>query len=693
MTKDRTMRTLLAALLIATGTWAWIAEDAYAHGGQYRGPGGSLPPNAREGFDPQPPPPPPPSGQPPTTDSGTDRPSTPGAPTPVTPGGNPVSPATDSPLSPGTRSSRGKATITANSWVFWYEYNKDVLEDLKRSIYNFRGSRADFFGTGDSGSGARSGARHATRAAVKADVIPTLLWAIDPKNAQHQDVESAAYLALAKVTDDPRHIELIQDGIASKNAITSESCALALGMLRRERAAEQFNSTTIDSVRSFLFKTFGNDKLQARKRAFAAMAIGLLGDQPTGSKGDSGALATTTNLFAQLSKKYGHHDLPVSLLLAISMQPATSITEAQRDVLRTLTTKNRLGHEAVSDMVASYGALALGRIGIPEHDTNVLRRLLTSHRTGINVQRSAAIGLGKLGARASAETRREIASDFMEGIERKRIRDATARSFAMISLAYLVEADVRADETAVLGSQRVGKYLLEQAESGRYGVRTYAALALGLICRAIGDTPTIDLYGEFQSDARRTLRGGLVSKKNPARARAAYAVALGIAGDTLSIPQLAKNVANDKGDDELRGYSAIALGHIGIATPQVVKPILKALTSRRSEKLRQATATALGLLAYRGAVPTLEAELKSAQSQSAKGQIVVALAKVGDNRSIAPLVGLLRNTQEQELTRALACAGLGIVGDIAWIPTLSKISKDINYRASTDAINEVLSIL
>ena len=45
------------------------------------------------------------------------------------------------------------------------------------------------------------------------------------------------------------------------------------------------------------------------------------------------------------------------------------------------------------------------------------------------------------------------------------------------------------------------------------------------------------------------------------------------------------------------------------------------------------------------------------------------------------------------MTRALSCAGLGIIGDIAWVPSLSLIGRDINYRASGDTMNECLSIL
>ena len=89
-------------------------------------------------------------------------------------------------------------------------------------------------------------------------------------------------------------------------------------------------------------------------------------------------------------------------------------------------------------------------------------------------------------------------------------------------------------------------------------------------------------------------------------------------------------------------------------------------------------------------------ELKTASSQSVKGQVVLALAKIGNEDAVAPLIKLALNEgrkKEQDLTRALATAGLGVIGDLESIPSLTRLSKNVNYRASTDLINEVLSII
>jgi len=685
------MRSMATSLALALLALLFCAGDALAHGGVYRGPGGAIPPGQREPDDPTPVPPPPSTGEPPVTGGGTDRPGR--TPDPVTPTPE------DSPSTPGTPiggqpRTAGRPSLGLDNWVFWYENNKEPYQALKRGIYTSFDSNGSLFGMGRVTAAARNSHTHATRALVKTHLIPALLWAMDPENAGHQDTESAAYIALAKVTQDPQHIELLQRGLKSRNAITSESAALALGLLRRDREEERFDALSLDRLRTFLFDTFEDEKQRARTRGFAALAIGLLGDQPTHTEKYDGAVRTTERLFELLEHEYAHPDLTVALLTAISLQPSPSVREGQRQILRDCVTKSRLYKQRIQPLAASYAALALGRIGDKEIDARVLMRATGRRRNRIaNLERSAAISLGVLGRRASANTRVDIARTLLQGVRRKRIKDRTAQNFALISLAYLVNADVRSNRTDVLGRAEVGEFLLELTDRGRYGTRDFGALALGLICREIGEQPRVDLYGEFQAKAREILRNGFASPRMDPRGRAAFAVALGLARDDRSIPQLAAIVGNRKENDELRGYAAVALGHIGVPGRRVLDPIHAALSARSSEKLRRSAATALGMLHDETAVPQLLRELKQARSQMVKGQVVMALAKVGDERAIEPLIAVLKDESEQNLTRALACAGLGVVGDLEWIRSLVRLSRDVNYRAAGNMMNEVLSIL
>jgi len=307
-------------------------------------------------------------------------------------------------------------------------------------------------------------------------------------------------------------------------------------------------------------------------------------------------------------------------------------------------------------------------------------------------QRSVAIALGLLGRLVPVDGRLELAKAIKDGIEKN--SDNSVKNFGLISLAYLVIKDIDEGRTDVLEQAKVGDYLLQMAKDGNFMQRPFGALALGLVGRKIGDTTQVKLYEEFRQASLVTLREGLESQKMDKRSRAGFATSLGIIKDTFSRKNLVKIVADDKEDKELRGYSAIAVGLIGGAMNEDVKKALYgALAERSSEDMRQQVAISLGLLMDPGAVTELLKALKEAESQNLKGQIVLALARIGDARAVEPMVSLLKDKKEGDLTRALACAGLGVVGDLEDLPSLSRLSKDINYRASIFYVNEMLSIL
>jgi HEAT repeat protein len=694
-------RLLASAVLVAAGFVA-LAGDLWAHGGQFRGPGGSVPPSMREPTDPTPPPPPPPpSGVPPTTPP----PTTPGAgPTPPPPPTTPQ-PTTPPPTTGDLGSGPGagkKSPLSYESWLFWYENNKEDIERLKDMIYSRMTTENPLgqLGGQREAGGQASGATQATATKVKSDIIPAMIWAMDPKHAGHQDVESAAYIALAKITADPQHIEKITNGLSleqgkKRDQITMESAALALGLLRRADPAKQFAATELDKVRTTLFEAIENEKHGTGTRAFAAMALGLLGDQPTGSGDyagdvDAARKATTARLWDLAQRKWTDENIPVALLLGMGLQPKNSVTEDMQAKLAECTLKGKLGSTEVSDLVRSYAALQLGRVGSPA-SIPPLKTALTARTVDKQTQRSVAIALGLLGRLVPVDSRLELAKVLKEGVEKN--SDNSVRNFGLISLAYLVNKDIEEGRTDVVEQAKVGEYLLQQAKDGNFMQRPFGALALGLVGRRIDDTNTIKFYEEFKQNALLALREGLESQKMDKRSRAGFATALGIIKDSVSRKNLVKLVGDDKEDKELRGYSAIALGLIGQLSEDVKKALYTALGERSSEDMRQQMATALGLLQDPGAVNELLKALKDAESQNLKGQIVLALAKIGDARAVEPMVKMLQDTKEGDLTRALACAGLGVVGDLESLPSLARMSKDINYRSSIFYVNEYLSIL
>jgi len=694
---------VLVAVALVAAAQLLFAPDAWAHGGQFRGPGDSVPPGLREPSDPTPPPPPPPTSAPPPVTPPTTTPTPKAPPAPTTPGVQP--PPTTAP--DNNNPQRGKLTPASfEDWTFWYHNNKSDLENLKWALYHRMSSDNPLFVSDRDSTGARGGQTRWTEKAVLEAVIPTLLWAMDEKNAGHQDTESAAYIALAKVARDPAQIPMIFEGLnkaAKHNQVVIESAALALGLLRRAEKEDQFTAKELDGVREKLFAVFEDSEYQVRTRGFAVVSIGLLGDQPTGSgdyANDTAAAqrATTEHLFELLKGNYPSEDLLVGVMLAIGLQPATSVLPEQREVLANCAYKGRLFRDQAQNLTRAYAAQALGRIGTKD-DIRTLNNVMTAKRNvDQNTQRSAAIGLGLLGRLVSGEDRVEVAQTLLKSIDR--IKDKSTKNFGIISLAYLLVEDIKAKTTDVIGNTKADEYLLETAAKGSYLHRSFGALALGLVVREISDELEVDAYQEFREKALTLLREGVASKRGDKKGRAAFCTAVGIARDSRSRDALREIVEDTAGDKMLRSYAALGIGLIGEPTAADAKAIAEAMRERSSEELRRQAAVALGLLGNpkiagtnKDAVELLLEELKDARTQSHKGQVVLALASIGDHRAIEKLVDLVKDQNEQDLTRALACAGLGLIGDLEWIPSLSRASKNINYRASTDLVNELLSIL
>jgi HEAT repeat protein len=78
--------------------------------------------------------------------------------------------------------------------------------------------------------------------------------------------------------------------------------------------------------------------------------------------------------------------------------------------------------------------------------------------------------------------------------------------------------------------------------------------------------------------------------------------------------------------------------------------------------------------------------LNEASGLSSQAAISSALGFIGDARSIDPLIELLKDKQKTDLARGFAAVALGIVADKEDLPWNTKISVNINYRASTPTL-------
>ncbi len=646
---------------------AVAAAGAHAHGGSFRGPNGGVPPGIRGPNDPEPPPPPP-------SDPGDpDGPVTPGpGPTPNgpdsghdTPGGGAPIP-TPTPRGPGNGRPSGTRQLTYDSWRFWWGYNNDDILNLKAHVNNGGFTRASpiYFGQSD---GSRRSIMQPTRRAVLKAVIPALLRTINRKS-EHEDVHGGALVALGKVGN-AGHVAMFHDALWNRFRNTAgqrldfglqarESAVLALGLLPNLADGDR------RSVRDVCLKAIADDSLRTRERSWAAVCLGLQRDRD--------AVAPLLEL---LGRKYKDDNLPAGILAGLGLIGDPSV----RETLEHIVLKGRVGKQRVSGRVRAFAVYALGKLGDPKALDTVLA-VLKARKFGKLVKRSCAIAAGPLGAAAPTELQQETVRALLRYTRRG--RDTTARNFALISLSRI-------------GTERALRGLLQTADKGRYAERPFAALGLGTAVFYSDRAAKENRGAALDADLRASIVAQLAKlsveiKDNDTRA--AFWLARGLVKDTAAIETMTSIVSSRK-DATLRGYCCVALGLIGKGTRDVRDALLLALRERKNTDLRRDAATGLGLLHDGDVLNLLITELRRAKSFAVQGQLITAIGTIGDQRAIAPLVGLLEDRSQPTMTRAMAAVGLGLIGDPRPIPALARLSKNYNYRASVSDLDELLFIL
>jgi HEAT repeat protein len=672
------MRVLLAALAAASFLFAPASRTAFAHGGAYRGPAGEVPPDSRTPSDPPPPDTGGGTGTPPDTGGDTPTPpdgGTPGTPTPPDGSGDPAPPGTGGPPpasgpgGPGTRTPKipAKKGLSYESWLFWWNHNKDlILDQCRARSGGLAATTRGALGVSVDGEGSVEEAQDLTARAVERDVVPLLVeYANDSK--LHPDIQASAVLGLARLGRTERTGLLT--GLARGNGdrpvdrIVEETAALSLGVLMA-RTPE---------IRTFLGGLAADPAARKRTRCFSAFALGLLGTpgQPAGSS--AGGL----DLLRPLVTGQDDRDVASSALVGIGLlgDPA-----AVPDLLAWLRT-GRAGSRELNELQLSFVAAALGKIGVPGDGGAVVEamkdQLRLRHRL---VRYSAAIALGQIGPAADERTRRSCV-DILASVVASAGRstsDPQTVNFALVSLGRIAAAGADGDASRAKALDR----LLVTFESKEAG-RSFAALGLGLAGMGGDDVALRGIAEKVRNVCSRT-SGGVEQ-------RGAMCIALGLLRD-LEAGALLANILRDKGvDPPLRGIAALSLGLLG--DPAATEPVREALAENGN--LRVDAATAAGLLRDDRAVTILVGILEDPKaSQFALGSAAAALGRIRDQRSVQPLARILRDEAKYPpLTRALACVALGQIGDRSRVPVLARISQDVNYRAYYDAIGEVLTIL
>jgi len=652
----RSMTRLLISASIIAGLLGLLTLTAYGHGGQYRGPGDTVPPNLGGSGDTSPPGNPGGPGTPgPGAPPSTGRPN-------VGTGGGPAVPGA---VGGGARARTGNVGQRRGGgegfeqWEFWWEYNKEPYLNLRLRLAEVLKTGSGAIGVG---RGSREGAMSTNRATaddVKNEILPALVSVLSEADA---DIVDSAVLAIGRTL--PRdNADLGFDAIVQtlKSSYTSaqESATLSLGVLGDPRAIEVLVELMNDTPKA------RSQYLQSAKpvpnlvRAFAAISLGLIGQKDS------------IPLLKQVIDKEAdsQKDLKSCAILALGMFKSN-----QEEILPYLL--KVMDNRDLDRIVRSYTPTSIAKLGEPARAAvPQFMQMLKSDKTDNDMLRSSVIALGKL---AGIEQKDVI--DLLKSVALEQ-QDMQTRHFAFIALAEIGARDKDFEKNAEAHQGLLSFFLEEASRPKQQTSLPWAGLAVSIYART---------QKAQQVQAIPKLRQAFDDSNNPSY-KAAMAIGLGLmeAADTASL--LAKTM-KESNDQPLKGYIAVSLGMMRyVAAADTLRDSIK--QKGIDWRYRLNLARALGLMNDVAAVPTLVEELVNAKTLSESSSIAQALGLIGDKSAIDPLKNVLGDKAMNGKQRGFAAVALGLLAEKNDLPWNAEISVGLNYRAKTPAVAEILDIL
>jgi HEAT repeat protein len=597
------------------------------------------------------------------------------------------------------RPTRGSLKVDFGAWDYYWAFHRAGFDQVPRGP-DVSGNNPLF------GLGGRTpaGGVDKSAAAIGTHAHPTLKAVLGDAQQADWRLVGSACIAFAKVVREPTEFEVLYarlDRQSEERRAVRAKAALALGCLRREQSTERFSGSELDRVRERLFQALEAKDEATEVREAAAIALGLLADQPRSESRGPGAMGTRLDTGSRLFRliRDAETDSPVrvGLLIAATMLPARDATAAQRHILRTLAGKGLYGETKARAVERAYAAHALGNLG-DVRDIGLLAELAKRTRDSSDMlRRTSAFALGRLGARLAAgpgTTGHVVAlrvDSQLAGILDASREDKVSNA-AAVSMAQVAAAEARAERPGLLTKGEVVGRLIAIAKKRKGNRQGYGALGLGLLAAAISPETGEAELGRVRGTILEALREGFGDERAAPMTRAAFAVALGLAADGRSARDLLAVVADKRAAGKLRAYAAEALGRIGRADPRTLRTLRETLVERVDPSLHERAALALGLLRDRGAVPVIQAQLEKTAGIYVREQLVRALARIGDERGLERLAQITAASDASMPVRVQAAYGLGWLGE-AGQPTLARFQQAVDYLVPSAGLNLALTSL
>lgn len=639
-----------------------------------------------------------------------------------------------SPATPGTATG---AAVNRASWEDWWHFNKDPYLELKRAVASgLPVTTADQLASGSTHNAGvspdvlRSRVAPALRALLESEKSPEIVGATMVALARVCGPTGAGALGPAASrglsTTDAATIALLQSRLRDPNQEIAETAALSLGILRSEDSLPILEALLTESAQGK--ELVGGRAVSDRTKAFAAYGIGLVGTSAKNNRARQMVARALCGFLARSESPTARaapvSDVEVAAVIALSIDRL----DPDRPVLATplVPASSPMGSGGSGPAwVSRQSALRFARgifldnrrpAVVRAHAATAIARLASDSPEEIRAEgqeeflaalrarsklenaplQSCAQGLGLVGDSGGSAADRKIRMALIGVLEDA---DIQARSFALIALAEM-GARAPAGEEEGDGPAAFRNILTGQLLRGHSSTRPWAAVALGVLERRLADARALaGRNGGKQANAgagqvsgaeaaaaersRAILRSYFAAAKQRTHIGAG-AIALGLCRDLRAVPMLLERLS-EATEDQGQGYVSLALGMIGDPQAATALKEIVLASKYKPESLEQAS-TALALLGDKSTAPELAEMLGKAQGQAAQASIAVALGRIGDVRTIEPLLKLIDRKDLTASARAFAAAALGQVADNDPLPWYTPIAVDLNYAATTGTL-------
>lgn len=598
---------------------------------------------------------------------------------------------------PPTTGVPAPVTLTgAPGWQSWWDLNRSGLlpgkdEAFKRRVITPGDAAGPTGKVAEPTPEERAKAWAEARAkAARDEVVPFLIRVLEGQGKNRDELTGAALIALAKIGPPEiafpllvRHLVAGPSGDKRATVVT-ESAALGLGLMRRTQPGHRMDGVEADRARHRLLDAFDDKDLPDSTRSFAALALGLLADQPYGSEDAKDGRVVTAALWERVGKTYAAADLPAALFTALSLQPRAGIPPETARGLEAIALGRPAFGRSWDSRERSHAITTALRTASEDDAQALLLASLKRPNEEDAVRRALFLAVGRRGQEMTAAHRREATAAVLDAMEGR--RDTLASGLALLAAGRLLAAEIRGGNPDAALVKRVTDILPFEAREGSTIERGFATLGLALSAKEA------DPSSEYALAARKVVLDGLVKGKGDDPQRAAYAVAAGLLSIAPALEPLRRVVVDRGADPVLRGHAAIALGQIGRDAEPVREALLSLLGEDRGFTLRLQAATALAFLGRDLAQTRLLDELKNATTEWQRSHVVIALGMLGDLKAVPEILRLASDESASDLSRALAVAALGMLTDPEPRPSMHLLTEDANYPAGTPSLYSAFTI-